>query len=291
MSKHVAQATSSAVWGLAIGLTLSFTSTRTLAQAPTAPAQTPPAKAAVESISTFSTPTLSAAAATTTEVVSKQPTPEIQKILKELETKHAGLKTVQAEFGQVKVWQDFSEKKTRGKLFIEQSNAEQAGRLRYDMEGEKGENSIVPSTTLFVDNTIFDYTPINRQVDKCVLDAEGAREQFRMLLLGFGLSSKEILNNYNVEKAGDVPEVAKTPKPLTGLSFTPVKDNIRQVYANVSVWLEHDTLWPYCIRIEEVSGDVRTITIRSLKFNEPIQAALFEPKWPKNVKVIDFSEQ
>ncbi|HNY28622.1 MAG TPA: outer membrane lipoprotein carrier protein LolA [Candidatus Sumerlaeota bacterium] len=292
MSKHVAKATSSAVWGLAIGLALSFTSTRTLAQAPTAPAQTPPAKAAVESITTFSTPTLSAAAATTTEVVRKQPTPEIQSILKDLETKHANLKTVQAEFGQVKVWQEFNEVKSQGKLYIEQPSREQAGRLRCDLEAEKGEQGIEPSSTLFVNNTLFDYTPALKQVDKITFDSEDeAREQLRMLLLGFGVSSQEILSSYNVEKAGNVPETAKTEKPLVGLSFIPLKKEVRNQIVSVSVWLNRDTLLPHCIQIKEVSENVTTITIRSLKLDEPIKASLFEPKWPANVKVIEYDNK
>jgi outer membrane lipoprotein-sorting protein len=269
---------------------LTVTPAWVFAQAPTAPAQTPPAKAAVESISTFSTPTLSAAAATTTEVVSKQPTPEIQKILKELETKHAGLKTVQAEFGQLKVWQEFNEVKSQGKLYIEQASREQAGRLRCDLEAEKGEQGIEPSITLFVGNTLYDYTPALKQVDKFTYDNEDeARERLRMLLLGFGVSSQEILSSYNVEKAGDVPETAKTDKPLVGLTFIPLKKEVRDQLVSVSVWLNRDTLLPHCIQIKEVSENVTTITIRSLKLNEAIKASLFEPKWPDNVKVIEYN--
>jgi outer membrane lipoprotein-sorting protein len=283
----------------AVLLPLTLHSAQALGQAPAAPAPvpakasvpTPPAKASVESISDFSKPVLSADAATS-EVVRKQPTPEIQKILKELETKHANLKTVQAEFGQVKAWQDFEPIKSQGKLFIEQPDREQAGRLRCELEAEKGEQGIEPTTTLFVNNTFYDYTPSLKQVDKLTFDSEDeARERLRMLLLGFGVSSQEVLTSYNVEKAGDVPETAKTEKPLIGLSFTPLKKEVRSQIVNVSVWLDRETLLPHAIRIEEVSGDMTTITIRSLKLNEPIKASLFEPKWPDGVKVIEYNNE
>ncbi len=298
MSKYLAKATFALSLGLSIGLVLTFTPALAIGQAPTAPTPaqaappTPPAKASVESITDFSTPTLSAASETTTEVIRKQPTPEVRSLLKELETKHANLKSVEAEFNQTKAWQDFDEIKSKGKLFIEQPTPEQAGRLRYELEGEKGEQKINPSTTLFVNNTLYDYTPALNQVDKYTYyDEDEARERLRMLLLGFGVSSQEILTSYNVEKAGDAPESAKTDKTLAGLSFTPLKPEVRKTLVNVSVWLDRDTLLPHCVRIEEVSGDMTTITIRSLKLNEPIKASLFEPKWPSGVEVNEYNEQ
>lgn len=292
MSKHSANVYFPRLWGVAIGLWLTGFPVLSFAQALPVAASPDEPKVSVESITDFSNPVLSADG-TTSDVVRKQPSPEIQSILKELEAKHADLKTVQAEFGQVKTWQDFDAIKSRGKLFIEQSDREKAGRLRYELEGEKGEEEkIKPTITLFVNNTLYDYTPFHKQVEKITYhDENEARERLRMLLLGFGVSSQEILDSYNVEKAGDVPESAKTDKALTGLLFTPLKPEVRKTLVSVSVWLDRGTLLPHCIRIEEVSGDVTTIAIRSLKLNEPIEASLFEPKWPSDVEVNDYNEQ
>jgi outer membrane lipoprotein-sorting protein len=289
MSKQEAKSTSTRIWNLAVGLALVLLPSLSLGQTPTQP-EAP--KASVERIANFSKPTLNADAVTT-EVVRKQPSPEIQNILKELESRHANLKTLQAEFGQVKTQQllDFGENRTQGKLFVERLGADQPGRLRYDLEGEKGDQGIAPSSLLFVNNTVFDYVPVQKQVNKCTLKAEDAREEFRRMLLCFGVSSQEILSSYNVETAGTVPESAKTEKPLVGLSFTPLKKEVRARIVNISIWLDRDTLLPHAIRYEEVSGEVTTLSIRSLKLNEPIQAALFEPKWPKKVQIVDYTEE
>jgi hypothetical protein len=80
-------------------------------------------------------------------------------------------------------------------------------------------------------------------------DENEARERLRMLLLGFGVSSQEILDSYNVEKAGDVPESAKTDKALTGLLFTPLKPEVRKTLVSVSVWLDRGR----CCRTVSVS--------------------------------------
>jgi len=210
------------------------------------------------------------------------PTSATLALLKEIEARHGHLKTLQAEFQQEKTSVAFEEKiDSRGTVYLEMPD-----RLRCDYEDPE------PSTVWLVGQVSYQVSPSIKQVDKFTYATpEEAHEQFRLMLLGFGLSSTETLRNYEVrlveEQAtgGDKPAQAggKTTRVLV---FRPLDPEVGKSYKDFRVWL-NDQLLPEKVRYEEVSGDVTLLTIRKIMEDDPIKAKVFEPWFPRSYEVIE----
>jgi len=197
-------------------------------------------------------------------------------LLREIETRHRGLKTLVAEFQQEKTSAQFEEKiESRGRVYLQMPD-----RLRCDYENPD------PSTVLFVDNATYQVSPTIKQVDQFVYKTkEEAQQQFRLMLLGFGMSSSETLQNYEIRLV-DEPQSAGGGKVTHVLVFRPLDPEVSRIYKEFRVWLD-DRLLPRKVRYEEVSGDVTLLTIRRILKDDPIKAKVFERKFPKSYEVIE----
>ncbi len=171
------------------------------------------------------------------------------------------------------------------------------------------------STILFVDNTLYQFVPAIKQVDKWVYkDPATARKRFNLLMLGFGLSSQEVMTNYGVQLApgsldpalvlsgeGDDDPAATSndgqpPAPgstdAIALIFRPHDPEIARTYDNIQVDFDPKTLLPRRVRLSKMVGEVTTITIdpEKVRLDEPIEPAKFLPDFPGNPEVIEYDE-
>lgn len=203
------------------------------------------------------------------------PTSATLQLLREVESRHGNLKTLQAEFSQEKTSAAFEEQiKSEGNLQLQMPDKLRAFYKDPD-----------ESTVWFVNNTLYQVTPALKQVDKYAYKtAEEAKQQFRLMMLGFGMSSKEILDNYEVTSEETLE--SKTNKKSNILMFRPLDPEISRTYKEFRVWLSDDRL-PTRVRYEESSGDVTVLTIRKLVKDDPIRARVFEPAYPEDFDVIE----
>jgi len=215
-------------------------------------------------------------------------------LLKRIEERHGNLKTLQAEFDQVKVSETFAdETRSHGSLLLEMPD-----RLRCEYDRPD------PSTILFVDDALYQFVPAIKQVDKWRFRTKAeAQEQLRLLLLGFGLSSEEILRSYHVERVEAAPPEADgvgeaappspsdspTPSAPWVLAFKPRNREVAKQYAEIRVSFDRERLLPRSVRLTEVAGDVTNLTIQPEKvlLNEKIEAGKFKPEFPGNPEVIE----
>lgn len=236
----------------------------------------------------------SAAARATSTTVSGLPTtppapmgqasPDVVALLERITQAHGAIKTLTVEFDQEKHFTDTdaTEKiKSNGRVYLQMP-----GRLRCEYDKPD------PSVLLFADKEFYQYVESLAQVDKfSYASEEEARERFRMMLLGFGVSGDQVLSSYNVTQE---PADAKEPG-TTVLAFAPVHPEIRKVVKRIVVWFDSEKFLPRKVRVEEVSaeegvsGDVTTVTIRpgTFKINPSIPEKKFRAEWPKKTQVID----
>jgi outer membrane lipoprotein-sorting protein len=195
-------------------------------------------------------------------------------ILEMVEEKHKDLKTLAAEFDQVKTSALFEDDKTEssGKFFFEKPD-----RLRCDYDKPD------PSSILFADKVLYQYVPSIDQVDKIVFKSDqDARAQLRMLLLGFGVSTEEVLQSYAVEYV-----LGHEGEKSGYLVFRPKDKEIAKTIKDISVWLTPGTLLPRKVRIAEPGDEVTTLTIREISKDNPIRPKTFVPVFPGNPDVVE----
>jgi outer membrane lipoprotein-sorting protein len=210
-----------------------------------------------------------------------QASPEVVALLERITKAHGAIKTLTAEFDQVKIWKPkqegavapataaVDEIKSNGRVYLQMPD-----RLRCEYDKPD------PSRLLFADKTFYQYVESLAQVDRySYASEEEARERFRMMLLGFGVSGDQVLSSYNVTQE---PADAKEPG-TTVLVFVPVHPDIVKVVARIVVWFDSEKWLPRKVEIDEVSDDVTTVTIRpgTFKINPTIAEKLFRPDWPK----------
>lgn len=211
-----------------------------------------------------------------------QASPDVVALLERITQAHDAIKTLTTEFDQVKKFAEAGDEvKSNGRVYLQMP-----GRLRCEYDKPD------PSVVLFADKELYQYVESLAQVDKITYASEEeARERFRMMLLGFGVSGEQVLSSYNVTRE---PADAKDPG-TTVLAFAPVHPEIRKVEVEVEVitrivvWFDSEKFLPRKVRVEEVSGDVTTVTIRpgTFKINPSIPEKKFRAEWPKKTQVID----
>lgn len=198
-------------------------------------------------------------------------------VLGRLDGVYGDVKTVQARFEQVKVWQDSGDQvESSGRLYLQMP-----GRMRCEYAAPFSE------VLLFTDNAFYQYVKEYKQVDAFRFEtADEGRERLKMLMLGFGVSSKEVLDTYDVELAAG-PRGEEGEVPPIGFVFTPIRPEVRKMLTSITVWFEREKLWPIRAIVNEVSGDVTTVTIKEMQLGGRVKASLFEAKWPRDVDVIE----
>jgi len=100
--------------------------------------------------------------------------------------------------------------------------------------------------------------------------------------LGFGQSSQELKNNFDVSLAGEeTVDGRKTTmlelKPKTSKSFKAIR-----------LWIDQQKWITYQIRITDTSNDYSVLKYSNAKLNGNIPDSVFDLKLPKNVNVVKF---
>ena len=148
------------------------------------------------------------------------PSPEAMALLQRIEKRFADARTIQAQFDQVRFQPDFDDRtRSAGRLIVELPD-----RLRAEYDSPD------PSVVLLTSDAFYQYTPTLKQVDMTrFASPEEARRRLRAMLLGFGLSSSEVLESY---------DIATVDKDGPGLVFRPRRKDVADLFSEIRVWFD-----------------------------------------------------
>ena len=199
--------------------------------------------------------------------------PEAVALLRKLEEKNADVDTVLGQFDQVK----------QSSLFLEEIHSQ--GKF-YFQKPEKFRCDYLPpneSQNWIVGNTAWLYVPEIKQVEKYQFSSEAdSVERLNRMLLGFGVSTADVLNVYHVNVAKD-----ESSQGVTALRFTPLSKEPTLGFSHVTIWINEKQLLPERIVIDEESGDQTVISMTQIRLNRKIPEKTFQPVFPADVEIIE----
>ncbi len=123
------------------------------------------------------------------------------------------------------------------------------------------------------------YTPNLKQVQE--VSITGHKDKVEMFMaLGFGQSSQDLKNNFDVRLAGE--EVVNGRKT----SVLDLKPKNSAMFRSVQMWMDQQKWVAVQIKTTENSGDYMILKFSNIKLNTGIPDSVFELKMPKDVRVI-----
>jgi outer membrane lipoprotein carrier protein len=207
----------------------------------------------------------------TTETLENHP--KAVALLNKLEEKNADVDTIIGQFDQV----------MQSTLFLEEIQSQ--GKL-YFQKPEKFRCDYLPpneSQNWIVGNTAWLYVPEIKQVEKYQFSSEAdSVERLNRMLLGFGVSTADVLDVYHVTIVKD-----ESSKDVTALQFTPLRKEATVEFNKVIIWINEKHLLPEKIVIHEESGDQKVINMKQIRLNRRIPEKIFQPIFPPDVEIIE----
>jgi outer membrane lipoprotein-sorting protein len=182
-------------------------------------------------------------------------------ILASLEASGRALKTMTADFVEIKVLVLLDEKQeTRGNVVLQVP-----GRLRWNYTLPQ------PSALLIKDGSFARYIPQSKQVFRG--PAKGEAD----LLVGFGPGAADLGKKYAVTLAG---EEAIGGSPAYILDLAPREVGL---FSGIRLWVEKTRAMPIQTRLTEPTGDHTTIRFEKVQINGGLPAGAFDLSLPKDV--------
>ncbi len=194
-------------------------------------------------------------------------------VLEKLEEKYRETRTFEGEFTQLKVSQLFLEEiKSRGSFWYEKP-----GRFRCEYDPPNVQVNLVLNDTAYI------YIPDIKQVEIYRFHSDGSPVgKLNQMLLGFGVSVKDVQSVYNVTRIQD----QETPGSWA-LLFRPVKPEEGLSFDAIRLWINRESLQPEKIIFDESGGDRTEILMQNIRFNRSIKDTLFKPEFPKDAEIIE----
>jgi outer membrane lipoprotein-sorting protein len=131
---------------------------------------------------------------------------------------------------------------------------------------------------LFNNTVRFYYPKLKLYQDIDVGKSSDVLNQF--LLLGFGSSGKELMDNYQITSAGNENIAGRE---TTKLSLEPKSASAKETLIKVDVWIPQGEAYPIQQQFFKPSGNYVTVLYSNFRLNPPIKGAL-EFKLPQGTK-------
>jgi outer membrane lipoprotein-sorting protein len=221
------------------------------------------------SISLFAIILLSVAA------FSQSNSPELEKVLDQMDKTAAAFRTTEAAFE----WDQYQK-------VVEETDV-QKGKVYFKRSGE--ETQMVADIAepdkkyvLFADSKLQIYQPRIDQIT--VYNAGKSRAEFEsFLVLGFGGKGHDLPKSFDVkylgtEKIGDI-EASK-------LELTPKSVKVRNTFSRIVLWIDPARGVSVQQQLFEPSGDYRTSKFSSIEINQKISDSVFKIKTTPKTKTV-----
>jgi len=194
--------------------------------------------------------------------------------LRRLEESNASTQSLRAKFTQLRVDESFLDEVRSLGEFVYQSPAQ----FRADYAGESGR--IASSTVYIIDDKMYNYVPEQNQVDVVELP-KGDSMAVHQMLLGFGVKVERITQFFDVSRSAD-----ELPKEKTRIEFKSRNRQRTLNYSKITITFDNATLQPEVLVLED-SESQTTISLSNVEVNPPLDAKLFELKFPKDVDIVE----
>jgi outer membrane lipoprotein-sorting protein len=187
---------------------------------------------------------------------------EKEQVLRSLEARGRELRTMKAEFVQVKVSAVLGDREeTRGSVLLQVP-----GRLRWDYTAPDH------SAMLIRDGRFERYFPRTKQVFR------GAARGEADLLVGFGPGAADLGRKYEVTLVGE--EALGAGGAAQHLRLKPREPGL---FALIELWVERARSIPVQTRLTEPTDDTTTIRFDAVALNVSLPADAFDLRLPKDV--------
>lgn len=204
--------------------------------------------------------------------------PRAVEFLRGVEARNAATTSLRGRFEQSRVDRNFlDEVKSRGEFYYSAP-----GRFRANYEGK--ERGVVASSIYMVNDRLWHYVPENKQVDVTDLP-KGDSAAVNQMLLGFGVKTEKILEYFRVSMAKGDP-----PAGRTVLEFESLDRSRTLNFERVTIVFLTEKRTPELLRMEDSDSET-TIRLVDVAINPTIDEAVFEPKFPSDVEIIERSGQ
>jgi outer membrane lipoprotein-sorting protein len=158
----------------------------------------------------------------------------------------------------------------RGKFYYERRGKEP--RVKMDL--------IKPEQHLLIDKGLFQlYNPSVNQITQGSLSGHQDKVE-GFMSLGFGQSSQELKQNYDVTLVGDETVDGRKTTVLA------LKPKSPSGFRSFQLWIDQQTWISYQTQVTETSKDYSLFKFSNAKLNGSIPASTFDLKLPKNVTVL-----
>ncbi|MBN1900800.1 outer membrane lipoprotein carrier protein LolA [Candidatus Sumerlaeota bacterium] len=197
------------------------------------------------------------------------------RFLKKLEAKYKDTLTFYGEFHQKKI----------STLFLEEIDSR--GQFWYQKPGRFRCEYLPPNqqVNLILDEVAYIYIPEIKQVEIYRFKPQDSPvKKLNQMLLGFGVSVKDVLEVYDVNAA---PEEENDSTFV--LQFNMKKKEEGLNFDKIKIWVDKEKLQPLrLVFIEpEPNKDETRIEIKNLEFNKKLKAQVFKPDFPRDAEVIE----
>ncbi|MCX7625788.1 MAG: outer membrane lipoprotein carrier protein LolA [Candidatus Sumerlaeaceae bacterium] len=202
------------------------------------------------------------------------PAGKVIEILKSLEERYAGVKTIRGTFSQTTLDQTFGEKiESQGVFYLKKPN-----RLRIDY------NPPHETTLLVSERMMYRYIPQLKQVERYRIDPTNSIVEVNYMLLGFGASTQDILGAYRVTLAGEKPG----EKTTQVLRLVPQRSE-EASFKTIEMIVDTERRIPLEFRVTQLDGTVATVKLdpSALTLDVPLDDKLFRPSFAPDAQIVD----
>ena len=197
--------------------------------------------------------------------------PEVQKVIGELNTAADKFVTAQADFS----WDQFQavvqeDDVQTGTIYFERKKG--STRMAAYLKQDNGKDA--PKTVTYDGGEVQFYEPTIKQLT--LMKAGANRGQWESFLtLGFGGSGTELEANWKVNVQGTEQMQGIQ---VTKLDLVPLQPKVLEMFTHVTIWV--DVIRGVSLKqvFYQASGDMRTATYKNIKYNTPIAGSVFEIK-------------
>jgi outer membrane lipoprotein-sorting protein len=105
----------------------------------------------------------------------------------------------------------------------------------------------------------------------------------QFLLLGFGTTSAELMQSYNVAGGG---AEAINGKMCARIELTPKKAELKQLITKIELWVPEDSANPLREKVTEPSRNYELVDYSDLQLNPSLPESAFDFRPPKGVKTM-----
>ena len=197
--------------------------------------------------------------------------PDVQKVITELNTAAARFVTAQADFS----WDQFQavvqeDDIQTGTIYFERKKG--ATRMAAYLKQDNGKDA--PKTVTYDGGEVQFYEPTIKQLTLMKAGAnKGQWESF--LTLGFGGSGTELEANWKVSLQGtEQMQGVQVDK----LDLVPLQEKVLDMFTHVTIWVDPTRGVSLKQVFYQPSGDMRTATYTNIKYNTPIAGDIFQIK-------------